>query len=260
MTQRAWIRRLSLAIVVLSTTVAMGIAVAQAFALWSATVSVGMSVSSAASEAAAPIFHVGKSKATFSGGCGPFPHIAHRDGDRLWLDFGVVPEGNSNNSPEVLLIENPGKVPYALSASLSANIRGLFRSVTISPEALTGGHTSVLGMKLNTQGAVPGSYEGTLTVSDLFGTFTRHIPVRVEIVGSGGDETLNAEPTPSVDSLPTGPGSGGDTNATPAPAPTPTPKPTPKPVPQPTPVPVPTPEPTPEPKPEPTPEPLPDPT
>lgn len=165
---------------------------ASAVALWSASVSTGVSISTAPQPAQLPVFRVGKSKATFVGGTGPFPTIAQVESQHMWLDFGVVAQGNSNNSNEILLIDNPGPASYALSASLSPEIRGLFSSVELLPAAVSPGGTATLAMKLDTHGVAIGSYEGTLTVSDLFGAFTSEIPVMVKVVAPGNSHAVTA--------------------------------------------------------------------
>ncbi|MHB1340879.1 MAG: hypothetical protein ACYC77_01460 [Coriobacteriia bacterium] len=268
----AWSRRRVLCVAACTITCLLLTAI-QATALWSASVSVGVSISTGepVPQPAAPVFRAGKSRATFVGGTGPFPPIAHIDGDTVWLDFGIVSEGNSDNSPEVLLIDNPGEVAYALSVSLSPGLRSLFPQVNLSPAALGAHETAVLGMKLDTHGVPVGSYEGTLTVSDLFGSFSREIPVKVTVVAPKVEAGEEAPPQPAADLQeksiipPTKP-------AVPAPAPVtepvvgdnkihvptvPEPEPAPDPAPDPDPAPEPEPDPAPEPGPEP--EPTPDP-
>ena len=235
---------------------------ALASALWSASVSVGVRISTASQPAQLPVFRVGKSKATFVGGTGPFPTIAQIKSERIWLDFGVVAQGNSDNSNEILLVDNPGSASYALNTSLTPEIRGLFSSVQLLPAAVSPGGTATLAMKLDTHGVAIGSYEGTLTVSDLFGTFTRDIPVSVKVVAPSDEKATRDEAEVTDGS---GPSAGAPrvrtTPVTPAPkatkprtTPVPDPAAEPKPKPEPKPEPEPVPEPAPEPEPVPTPD------
>lgn len=194
-----------IACAVLCAALALTLGALPALALWSASATVSVQIASAPPEpvSAPPVFRAGKSKATIVNGTGPFEPIAHIDGDRVWLDFGVLAQGNSDNSPEVLLIDNPGEVPYALSASLTAEIRSAFPAISLTPAALFPGGTSTLGMKLDTHGLAVGSYEGTLTVCDLYGTFSEDIPVHFDVVATGAasDAPAQAQP-PAVEPAP----------------------------------------------------------
>jgi hypothetical protein len=234
--------------------------VMQAAALLGNSVSAGVRFKGACQQPIAAVFREGKSRATDAGGTGPSPRIAHVDGTSVWLDFGAVSEGNSNNSPEVLLIDNPGDIPYALSASLSTDIRTLFSVVSLAPESLPPGGTSTLGMKLDTHGVAPGSYEGTLTVADLFGSFTKEIQVRVKVLAPSEKQATEDEQgvpggprastgTPRVRIAPVVP----EQNA-PKPRITPDPDPDPEPDPDPAPDPPPAPEPEADPEPPPSPD------
>lgn len=153
-------------------------------ALWSSSVSTTVRVTSAEDAPSSLHFRIGKSKATFTGGTGPFPSIAHIDGDRVWLDFGTVTTENSNNSPEVLLLGNRGTVPCTLGVSLSSDIHTLFSVVRLYPDVLMPGEASVLAMKLDTRGVTPGLYEGVLTVSDPHRNLVKRIPLQVRVVAS----------------------------------------------------------------------------
>jgi len=190
----------AIACIALGVVLLLGFSAGPTLALWSASVSTEFSITSAEPPPASapPVFRVGKSKATIVNGTGPFEPIAHIDGDRIWLDFGVLAEGNSNNSPEVLLIDNPGEVPYSLSAPLTTEIRGAFSAVWLEPATLSPGGTATLGMKLDTRGLAVGSYEGTLTVCDLSGAFSKDIPVRFEVVAPGGECGQAVSPRPAL--------------------------------------------------------------
>ncbi len=153
-------------------------------ALWSAHVSATITVVSAPAPDAPPSVMPGRSRATYVHGKGPFPRIARVVEGELMLDFGEVPQGNANTSPDVLVVANPGSQAYALSAVLSSDVAPLFERVEFSPAAVQPGDASHLAMKLRTRDVAPGIYTGTLTISDLFGTFVRAIPVRIAVVGT----------------------------------------------------------------------------
>lgn len=186
-------------------------AAAETSALWSSSVSAQVSVTSVGEASAPPQFHVGKSKATLTGGTGPFSPIAHVDGDRVWLDFGAVSADNSNNSPEVLLMYNPGNVPCTLRLSLSSEIRTLFSDVTLCPDVLMPGETSVLAMKLDTHGVTPGVYRGALTVTDQNSGLVKQIPLQVSVVASESRlQPAPSESEPQTSDLASSPTTGGE--------------------------------------------------
>jgi hypothetical protein len=218
---------------------AMMLYAAPASALWSASVSVGVSISTAPQPSQMPVFRVGKSKATFVGGTGPFPTIAQMESGRLWLDFGAVAQGNSNNSRDILRLETPGPAPYELRTSLSSEIRDLFAPLKQMPEPLWPGESATLGMKIDSTRAAPGLYEGTLTVSDALGGFTSEIPIKVMVVepSNGSKVTATIErraqgkPDLSVTSVRSVPDR--SVESTPRPLPEEAPAPEPDPAPQP---------------------------
>ncbi|HEX9093295.1 MAG TPA: hypothetical protein VF902_04870 [Coriobacteriia bacterium] len=201
MIERRWIVELCVLIVGALLCVGSPPALTGTRASWSDSVSQTVSISSA--RTAPPVFRPGTSRATYVSHGGPFPLIAHVDGAAVSLDFGEIGEGNTNNSPKVLFIDNPGPGALTLAASLSGDIVGLVREATLSPATLAAGQTATLAMKLDAHGATVGSHEGTITISDASIGFSKAIPVRVTVVSSGGagltalEQQVTSDPVPS---------------------------------------------------------------
>lgn len=126
----------------------------------------------------------GTSQATYVTTPGPFPPIARLDENgQLKLDFGEIPAGNSNNSPDVFRIKNTSAQLATVEFKLSDNLIPLFFWVRLEGDNnLAPGQEKKVEMKLDTAPATPlGIYEGFLTISCGAGYSSTTIPVRFEV-------------------------------------------------------------------------------
>ncbi|HDP69381.1 MAG TPA: hypothetical protein ENN38_01045 [Actinobacteria bacterium] len=116
-----------------------------------------------------------------------FP-IASVDKDgNLALDFGEVPSGNSNNSPDVFRIKSIWRDTLTVQVELSDELKPLFKYIEVgkgvSSIAIDSGEEVQVAAKLNVPNdAVPGDYRGYVIVSAHNGFFMKKIPALLSVV------------------------------------------------------------------------------
>lgn len=133
----------------------------------------------------------GTSKATRTSTTPPPPHIVFPiasvdESGNLTLDFGEVPQGNSNKSPDVFRIKNIWNDALTVQVELSDELKPLFEYIEVDKDvssiAIASGKEVQVATKLDTKDAAPGDYRGYVIVSALNGFFMRRIPALITVV------------------------------------------------------------------------------
>lgn len=126
----------------------------------------------------------GTTKACYITRPSPFPNISRLDsnGD-MYLDFGEIYAGNSFSAPDVFRVKNTTTNVIAVKLEIS-DLAPLFSYVRmIGGECIYPGREKQVEMKLNTSpDTPPGSYYGTLTVSDFHKRQSEFIPIHFMVI------------------------------------------------------------------------------
>lgn len=147
----------------------------------------------------------GKAKAVRHGRKPSAASIASADAKgKLSLDFGEIPPGNCNNSPDVFKFTNEAKVTQTVRVSAQGEFAAFVDSIEVgkggSTQRLAAGEQESVTIKLNVPtGTASGDYAGTVTVRADDGSTLIQIRALVTVRddSKGFDQTI----TPTVPTL-----------------------------------------------------------